>query len=60
MVLYVVLMISYATIVPLTKNATDEALGPFTPEAEMINGRAAMIGLAFLLLSEGVTGRVFF
>jgi len=31
-----------------------ESLGPFTPEAEKLNGRAAMIGFALLLIIEGV------
>jgi hypothetical protein len=29
-----------------------ESLGPFTPAAEMLNGRAAMIGMASLLVLE--------
>jgi hypothetical protein len=31
-----------------------ESLGPFTPAAEMLNGRAAMIGFAALLVIEGL------
>lgn len=34
----------------------DEKLGPFTPQAEMINGRAAMIGFASMLIIEAVKG----
>ncbi|EFJ51716.1 hypothetical protein VOLCADRAFT_103348 [Volvox carteri f. nagariensis] len=34
----------------------DDRLGPFTPQAELINGRAAMIGFAALLVIEAVKG----
>ncbi len=38
-------------------NATPlNAVGPFTPNAEMINGRAAMIGFAALIGVEAVNG----
>jgi hypothetical protein len=32
------------------------SLGPFTPAAEMLNGRVAMIGFATLLIIEGIRG----
>ncbi|PNH07704.1 Carotene biosynthesis-related protein CBR, chloroplastic [Tetrabaena socialis] len=38
----------------------DAKLGPFTPQAEMINGRAAMIGFASLLIIEAVKGSPLF
>ncbi|KXZ42377.1 hypothetical protein GPECTOR_154g68 [Gonium pectorale] len=34
--------------------------GPFTPLAEVINGRAAMVGLAALLFFEGAGSTAFF
>eukprot|EP00955_Chlamydomonas_euryale_P055086 356031-Chlamydomonas_euryale.AAC.5 len=37
------------------KNKT--AVGPLTPSAELLNGRAAMIGFASLLILEAVNGR---
>lgn len=42
-----------ASLVPAFRRAKD-SLGPFTPAAELINGRAAMMGFAALLLIEGV------
>lgn len=47
-----------ASLVPLTRGAKTEAFGPFTPAAEMLNGRAAMIGFAALLGAELVRGGV--
>lgn len=32
-----------ASLVPLTRGAKEEAFGPFTPAAEKLNGRAAMV-----------------
>jgi hypothetical protein len=37
-----------------------KAFGPFAPDAELINGRAAMLGLAVMLLLEGAGGTAFF
>jgi hypothetical protein len=34
--------------------------GPFTPTAELINGRAAMLGLAAMLFLEGASSNAFF
>jgi len=34
-----------ASLVPMTRGAKAEAFGPFTPNAELINGRAAMVGV---------------
>ncbi|KAG2432457.1 hypothetical protein HXX76_008802 [Chlamydomonas incerta] len=35
----------------------DEKLGPFTPQAELLNGRAAMIGFAAMLAIEIAMGK---
>lgn len=40
--------------------AGGDRFGPFTPQAEMINGRAAMIGFAALLVIEAVRGSALF
>lgn len=56
-VIFVVALFSTASLIPLVRNgAACPAFGPFAPQAEMINGRAAMIGFAALLLAEGVRG----
>ncbi len=49
-----------ASIIPIFKGAKTEAFGPFSPKAEMINGRAAMLGLAAMLVIEGVKGTALF
>eukprot|EP00887_Chlorella_sp_A99_P003027 scaffold9.g3027.t1 len=44
-----------ASLVPVFKGAVnDEAFGPFTPMAEQLNGRAAMLGFAGLLIMEAL------
>ena len=48
------LLIIMASLIPVLNNAKREANGPFTPVAEMLNGRAAMIGFAALLVTEAV------
>ncbi len=45
-----------ATLIPLMSSTKREAFGPFTPSAEMQNGRAAMLGFAALLVTEAVRG----
>jgi hypothetical protein len=45
-------LIIAASFPPLLAGKTD-SLGPFTAKAELLNGRAAMIGFAALLLIEG-------
>jgi hypothetical protein len=45
-------LIAAASFPPLLAGRTNEKLGPFTPEAEKLNGRAAMIGFAALLVIE--------
>lgn len=43
------------------KNAKKiKEFGPFGVQAEISNGRAAMIGLALMLLLEGTSGAAFF
>ena len=54
------LLFTIASLIPILKGAKKEALGPFTPAAEMLNGRAAMLGIAFLLLSEASQNAPFF
>ena len=46
-----------ASLVPLLNKGKEGAsLGPFTPSAEMLNGRAAMLGFASLLVGEALRG----
>ncbi|KAL4444194.1 hypothetical protein ABPG75_011931 [Micractinium tetrahymenae] len=49
-----------ASLIPLLNSTKREAFGPFTPAAEMLNGRAAMIGFASLLVAEAVRGSALF
>jgi hypothetical protein len=42
------------------KDKTPARFGPFTQTAELINGRAAMLGLAALFFIEGTAGQPFF
>ena len=42
------------------KNSQPEEFGPFNAQAEMLNGRAAMMGLLFLLAAEASQGQAFF
>ena len=42
------------------KDGSPEAFGPFNAQAEMLNGRAAMMGLLFLLAAEASQGQAFF
>jgi len=52
--------ISIASLIPLLNNRKREAFGPLTPDAEMTNGRAAMLGFASLLLVEALKGSALF
>lgn len=46
-----------ASLVPLLKRVEEgNAIGPFTPQAELANARAAMIGFAALLILETARG----
>jgi hypothetical protein len=49
-----------ASLIPLINSVKREAFGPFTPAAELLNGRAAMIGFASLLAVEAVRGTALF
>jgi hypothetical protein len=42
------------------KDKAPATFGPFTQTAELINGRAAMLGLAALFFIEGTGGQPFF
>ena len=42
------------------KDKAPASFGPFTQAAELINGRAAMLGLAALFFIEGTGGQPFF
>jgi hypothetical protein len=52
------LAIVAASLVPMRVGAIAEAVGPFTPAAERVNGRAAMLGWAALLWVEAHAGGV--
>lgn len=52
-VLGLVAITTIASFIPVLRGNKAESLGPFNATAEMANGRAAMLGLAFLLLIEG-------
>ena len=63
----VVLVALGASLAPTLKksspnglNETPEAFGPFKPEAELTNGRGAMVGLSSLLLVENFTNGALF
>lgn len=55
-------LFTFATFVPLRKKETPESksTGIFTAQAELINGRAAMIGFASLLAIEASKHAAFF
>ena len=48
-------LFAWASLVPvlLGKKSDSTTLGPFRPSAELLNGRAAMLGFASLLAVEG-------
>jgi hypothetical protein len=52
------LIIIAASLAPIRVGAIAEAVGPFTPTAERVNGRAAMLGWAALLWVEAQAGGV--
>jgi hypothetical protein len=59
--IFIFALFTTASLVPYVKNGSDRpTFGPFTATAEMINGRAAMIGFASLLIAEGVRGSALF
>lgn len=50
-----------ASLIAIVNGASkNESFGPFKAEAEMLNGRAAMIGFAALLIIEGIKGSALF
>ena len=51
-----------ASFVPLLsgKGPAAETFGPFNAKAEMLNGRAAMLGFAALVVIEAVKGSALF
>ncbi len=54
-------LIIAGSFAPLINNGdTGERVGPFTPDAEIINGRAACLGFAALLAIEAVKGSALF
>ena len=56
---FVIVAITYASFAPLVfgqGQAAERSIGPFTPRAELTNGRAAMLGFAALLVVEAVKG----
>jgi hypothetical protein len=48
-------LFAWASLVPvlLGKKSDSTTVGPFRPSAELLNGRAAMLGFASLLAVEG-------
>jgi hypothetical protein len=54
------ILFSAGSLVPMLRGSTGQKLGPFTPQAEMLNGRAAMMGFASLLAFEAVRGAPLF
>jgi Chlorophyll A-B binding protein len=60
---FVVVAVTMGTLAPMIngeENGKRSGLGPFTPEAEMRNSRAAMIGFAALLATEAIKGSALF
>ena len=51
-------VIVVASLIPITKGAVSEAFGVFTPKAERVNGRAAMLAIAAVLALESRAGGV--
>ena len=49
-----------ASLVPACLGAKKEAFGPFTPNAELMNSRASMIGFAAMLAIEANIGHALF
>lgn len=50
----------YSSLAPILKGVKQEAFGPFSPKAEITNGRAAMLGFAALVWLELNAGSPFF
>jgi succinate dehydrogenase hydrophobic anchor subunit len=59
-IILVFLLIIIASVVPALSKTPPETFGPFTPNAELLNGRAAMLGFASLLAIEFARGVALF
>merc|ERR1711977_261798 len=59
-ILFAFIMFAAASLIPIFKGVKKEKFAIFSPEAEMLNGRAAMIGFALLLAIEAKSGAAFF
>ena len=53
-------LFAVASLIPVVLGSKKEAFGPLTPEVELLNGRAAMIGFALLIVIEGLKGSALF
>ncbi|KAK9839490.1 hypothetical protein WJX81_005388 [Elliptochloris bilobata] len=53
-------LVLVASLVPISKGAISEPFGVFTPRAERVNSRAAMLAIAVLVWAENQTGVPFF
>jgi hypothetical protein len=60
LVLLTSMMVTYGSLVPILNGAMREPFGNFTPRAEIINARAAMLGFGILLLLEAKAQVPFF
>ena len=49
-----------ASLIPMLASTKREKFAIFSPEAEMLNGRAAMLGFASLIVVEAVRGAALF
>ena len=45
-----------ASAIPLLKGGLNASFGPFTPDAERLNGRLAMLGFAAMIALEWASG----
>ncbi len=54
------LLVVYASLIPVLKGVKNEAFGPFSPFSERLNARAAMLAFAVVLLLESRAGVCFF
>merc|ERR1711924_225921 len=59
-ILFAFIMFAAASLIPISKGVKKEKFAFFSPEAEMLNGRAAMIGFALLIAIEAKSGAAFF
>eukprot|EP00955_Chlamydomonas_euryale_P046431 353425-Chlamydomonas_euryale.AAC.3 len=52
-----VALITVASLVPFLQGSkNNQTVGPWRPSAELLNGRAAMIGFAAMLVLESISG----